>query len=58
MVLYLLPYEHLNNTDDEYADLSPSVLLVYIYFFVRQICLIYISQQINHKDVTSIVVWA
>ena len=26
IVLYLLPYEDLNDTDDEYADLSPSAL--------------------------------
>ena len=45
MVLYLLPYENFNNTDDEYAELSPIVLLVYTYFFVRQICLRYISQK-------------
>ena len=26
IVLYILPYEDLNDTDDEYADLPPSAL--------------------------------
>ena len=26
IVLYLLPYENLNDTDDEFADLPPSAL--------------------------------